>query len=216
MNLQRFIAAQPRNGLKCGPASGFRALMTAVFLCGLGLASSGAARGDVTYTYTGNALGADPPYSLSPFTTSDIVSGFFTLSTPLADDLAFTDITSLVTSFSFGDGLQTFTNSSTLTSEVFEVATDSTGAIDAWEVDLFTSTGGFLSCNGDLSDADACSPGNGWGIGGAADETFYPGAVGLNEADAGKWTATPEPSLLGLVGLGLLGMAVVVRRLRRA
>jgi hypothetical protein len=163
-------------------------------------------RADATYTYTGNDLGPDAGYAFAPFTTSDSVTGSFTVNTPLGVSQGFTDITSLVTSFSFSDGYQTITQTSPLTTEAFAVATNSAGVIDAWEVVLFTSGGGMLSCNGDLTGSDGCSPGNGWGLGGAADETFGGGAVGLIEGDAGTWAATPEPSFAIFLGAGLLGL----------
>jgi hypothetical protein len=55
-----------------------------------------------TYTYTGN----DFQSATSPYTVSDFVSGFFTLTSPLADDLVAASETP--TSYSFIDGVQTF------------------------------------------------------------------------------------------------------------
>jgi hypothetical protein len=196
---------------------GAHGLMVALLLCGLALVAPATSSG-TTYTYTGNSLGPDPPNTFyPPYTTSDSVTGYFTLNTSLADNLPnMTDITGLVTNFSFTDGVQTFNASSSLADEVFEVATNNNGAIDGWEVFLAAPSGnGILSCNGDFSRSDACSPGNGWGVGGAGDEVFYSGSVGLREADPGNWTATPEPSSLVLLGSGILGLAGAVRRGRR-
>jgi hypothetical protein len=186
--------------------------MAALLLFGLALASPATIFAE-TLTYTGNDLGPDPPYTFAPYTTSDSVTGYFTISGSLADNLPnMTNITGLVTGFSFSDGVQTFNQSSPLIYKEFEVATNNSGAIDAWEVLLGTSTNNVvLSCSGDLSGSDTCSPGNGWGVGNSADETFYPGSVGLNEGHPGTWSA-PEPSSLVLLGYGILGLAGAVRR----
>jgi len=194
-----------------------RELMAALLLCCAMLVLPASVFG-ATYTYTGNFLGPDPPYTFyPPYTTSDVVTGYFSLNTPLADDLPnMTNITSLVTDFSFTDGVQTFNQSDSLMFEAFEVATNSQGAIDAWAIELGSGYQNvFISCSGDLSGTDACSPGNGWGIGGAADEAFDSGSVALREAEPGRWSATPEPSALILFGSGILGVAGMVRRRRR-
>jgi hypothetical protein len=192
---------------------GARGLLAALLLYGLALLSPATVFAD-TETYTGNDLGPDPPYQFNPpYTTSDAVTGYFTINGALGDDLPnMTNITGLVTSFSFSDGVQTFTQNSPLMFEEFEVATNNLGAIDAWEVLLGTGYQNIiLSCSGDLSRSDACSPGNGWGVGNSADETFYSGSVGLNEGMPGKWSA-PEPSGLVLLGCGILALAGALGR----
>ena len=182
--------------------------MTAVLMCGL-LASTSALRADTfTYSYSGNDLGPDPPNSFAPFTSGDSITGYFTVASPLPVSQAFTDITSLVTSFSFSDGPETINSSTSLTGEGFGVATGPTGAIIAWEVLLQTAGGEIFSCSGDPN--QPCYPGPGWGAG-EGDEAFYGGGVGLIENDAGNWSATPEPSgpmLLGTIFLGVLGMTL--------
>ena len=213
MNRKLFFA------ISSGRSLGAHGLMAALLLCGAMLVAPATSSGTTMYTYTGNFLGpdADCGCSFAPYTTSDSVMGFFTVNAPLADNLTnMTNVTGLVTDFSFSDGLQTFNESSSLMFEAFEVATNSSGAIDAWEVELGTGYGNvILSCNGDLSGTDACSPGNGWGVGGAADETFYSGSVGLNEGAPGTWTAAPEPSILVLLGTELLGLLAWAARSKR-
>jgi hypothetical protein len=212
MNIEPFFASFSSRRISA------QELMAALFLCCVVLVSPASVFG-TTYTYTGNFLGPDPPYAFyPPYTTSDFVTGYFSLNTPLADNLPnMTDITSLVTDFSFTDGVQTFNQSDSLMFEEFEVATNNQGAIDAWAIELGSGYQNvFISCDGDLSGTDACSPGNGWGIGGAADEAFDSGSVALREAAPGRWSATPEPSALMLFGSGILGVAGAVRRrLRR-
>jgi len=106
-------------------------------------------RADVTYTYTGDDLGPDNPFSFSPYVSGDKVTGYFTVATPFGDSQSLTDVTALVTGFSFSDGLQTFNSSSTLTTEVFQVQTDLAGAIDAWGVILANGGDQILTCKND-------------------------------------------------------------------
>jgi len=169
-----------------------------------------------TYSYTGSNLGPDPGYTFAPFTSSDYVHGYFQVNSPLSADLPnMTDITGLVTNFWFTDGVDTFTPSTPGIADSLLVQTSSTGAIVAWSLDLDSSQGIILSCNLDFSGSDSCSPGNGWGVGGAGDEVFHVGgAVGVVEASPGSWTA-PEPSVLSLVGNGLFLIVVFRRRMAR-
>ena len=141
--------------------------------------------------------------------SGDKVTGYFTVATPFGDSQSLTDVTDLVTGFSFSDGLQTFNSSSTLTTEVFQVQTDPTGAIDAWGVILGNGGDQILTCKDD-GNTICTSPG--WGLGGA-DETFFGGGVGLIESpnNNGTWTATPEPTSL-LSSLLLIGLAVIFSR----
>jgi hypothetical protein len=178
------------------------------------LVSTAAMHADTfTYPYTGNDLGPDPPNSFAPFTSSDAITGYFTVSTALAANQAFTDITGQVTYFSFSDGPETINSSTTLTTESIEVATGPTGNVDAWEVLLSGPAGTIFSCS--LDPNPPCYPGPGWGAG-EGDEAFYGGGVGLRENDPGMWAATPEPSgpvLLGTVLLGVIGITLRRRRL---
>ena len=189
-------------------------LLTALFVCALTIAPFATIYADVTYSYTGKNLGPDPGYTFSPYyTTSDSVLGTITLTSALGAGMSLTDITGMITSFSFTDGAQAYTQASSLTVEDFKVATDGSGNIDAWQVAVGANFNYFiLSCNGDFSDSDYCSPGNGWGIGGAADEVFFSPAVGINEGTPGTWGLAPEPSSLLLFGSGVLGLAGMIRR----
>lgn len=93
-----------------------------------------AAHASQVYTYTGqfytDVTGA--------YTNSMRVSGSFTLAQALAADLPATDITGLVTQFSFFDGLHTIDTGSTKTM-VFSIGTDAAGGID--EFNIFLETG---------------------------------------------------------------------------
>lgn len=84
----------------------------------------------VTYTYTGN----DFQSASAPYTTSDFVSGYFTLPTALGDNL--TDDSITPASYSFSDGVQTISSSSPPTDVTFDVSTDASGNINGWFINL--------------------------------------------------------------------------------
>lgn len=158
-----------------------------------------ASAGTVTYTYTG----ADFTSVSGSYTTSDSVSGEFTLPAPLADNL--TVLTAITpTSFSFSDGVQTLTQANA--SAGFDVATNSSGSITQWYILIQTTAGGALETIDYPSlivEDDASS---------AA------GSEGLSAFSPGTWTetdivSTPEPASLFLVGSGLA--AAFARRLRK-
>ena len=170
-----------------------------------------------TYTYTGSPLGQDPS-DPTPITGLTNVSGWFTISGALAPNLADTDITGLITSFSFSDGLQTITQADTFNAEDFVVNTDASGNIIGWAVDLNTPGGFILSCN-DQGQVDPyppsgyCEPGTGFG--GTGDEVGTQGEVGLVVPGSGAFT-TPEPSALPMLAValaGLIGLRTVRNRL---
>ncbi len=83
-----------------------------------------------TYSY----IGQDFTYASGAYTTGDSVTGSFTVSSPLADNLN-TLTTISPTSFSFTDGVDTISsNSSDLTDVQFEVETNATGGLTAWDI----------------------------------------------------------------------------------
>ncbi len=182
----------------------------------------------ITYTYTGNdfttldAQGGDPMV----YTSSDFVSGEFTLSTPLVGNLP--SLTAIApTSFSFSDGVQTITNLSA-SSWYFDVGTDGNGAITAWYVFVTTPNGDYVdtysaSNVGDVGQYDfqVLSYYNcGWF--GCSENVAL--SEGSNSDSPGTWTnsdaapesqdpaSTPEPGGLVLVGTGIFGLAGAVRR----
>jgi|HubBroStandDraft_5_1064220.scaffolds.fasta_scaffold28008_3 hypothetical protein len=94
----------------------------------LGCALSGTlAASPVTYTYTGLPF----TEAHSPYTTSDFVSGYFTVPTALADGSVF-DVTP--TSYSFSDGVQTISSANPPVFAAFDGITNSSGDIYGWDI----------------------------------------------------------------------------------
>ena len=168
---------------------------------------------DVTYTYTGN----DFTIATSPYTHSDSVSGFFTLAAALNDNFSGA-ITP--TSYSFTDGVQTFTNASPPATVTFEVDTGASGNITEWFVFLQNTNASLLT--------NTVSTGSGADFV-AIDRDFGNVPVGQGEgqgavlSDAGTWemsgpgsgSTVPEPrNVAWLLAFGFAGV-VTVQKIRR-
>jgi hypothetical protein len=84
-----------------------------------------------TYTYTGDPYThADPPYSLG-----GTLQGSLTLAGPLPAFLPLTEVSSAIVDFAFDDGVEMRTLASSFLCS-FEVATDGTGNITTWRIEL--------------------------------------------------------------------------------
>lgn len=185
------------------------------------LAASAIADPVTTYTYTGNAFttftpGADSSQSFTCTLAFCGIEGSFTMTGTLGDYLNYTPASP--TKYSFTDGQDTFNqnNSSVLD---FLFVTNGTGNITGWDIGLqqgggdysyFYSQAGYTFPNpGDFAYEQS-------DIGGSSPE--------LSNSTPGVWTSqqqqvTPEPAswlLLGTGALGLLGVAGVAERRRRA
>lgn len=163
---------------------------------------------DTVYSYTGNPF---TTYYGSPtqFTAADFVSGSFTVATPLADNLSSQLISP--TSFSFSNGIDTLSSADlNVNDAVFNVVTDSTGAIDQWIVYIQTSTVSLYTHQLGSGSYDG-------GLAGAGSSNVEQGVV---DNDPGTWTETsttdpsavPEPNTLALLSSGVLGLVGMVRR----
>lgn len=167
-----------------------------------GLAAGILSASEVTYTYTGN------PFEVATglYTTSDFVSGYFTLSSALGDSQTLEAITP--DSYSFSDGVQTISSASPPPDVTFEVSTDLNGNISGWFINLETPSGPYsqISTETTPNQEDLGALGN--------DE-------GYNFFDKGAWlesgggtSPVPEPGNVALIGLGLVGIGLVRRKLQ--
>lgn len=211
-----------------------------LLLLSMVLAISGAspARADTVYTYTGTSysicFGA---YTTNCATYS--LTGTFDTTLSVAALESQTDYvipSADIESFSFTDGFEASLNQSTAQGALFEITTDASGDITGWEVLLSalpfpapgSSTGpetAILSENSAASTADAS--GAGVNIDCTTSLTSphgcaldFPGDAGLEVNGMGSWsppatTTTPEPSTLPVLGVGLLGLAVIAFRRKR-
>lgn len=169
------------------------------------LCAKTARAGTITYTYTGNQFTAFDGLACPP---NCAVSGSFTLNSTLGDNFK-GDIKPA--SFSFTDGSFTISSASKLSPlSFFFVDTSSSGAITQWDVFLQLKNGDtLLTSNLGLLILDGVDVKGGWkGIDFAG-----------NICDAGTWS-TPEPSILLLLTISLIGLFAfvslgpLVRRLR--
>jgi len=176
----------------------------------------------LTYGYSGNSytLVVDNTPPSGTYTTSMNVSGSFTIAGSLAPNLALTDISGSVLSYSFNDGINTHTQANSSFVGPFNVATDGTGQIAEWQ--FTTSDTAPLGPGGSLGDQrqvilsnavlgfvldrgilQECSTVTGCSI--STD-------VGQTANNAGSWSFVPEPSTALLLAAGLVPMAWRWRR----
>lgn len=161
---------------------------------------------DVTYRYTGNYF--DLFYGSPVYSTSDRITGYFTLTNPLppSSDTRFSPI-----SFSFTDGVQTITSSSpNLLLAYFFAQTDTMGNFTEWEAEVATwDTQNYATIWTYHYDPQ---------IGGTEDLgwqyniRWQSQAMGYNLDEPGSWTMTPEPSSLLCFGAGVVGVMPILRR----
>jgi hypothetical protein len=157
------------------------------------------ANASVIYDYTGQPFTAK---AISPYTTSDSVSGSMTLATALAPNLSNSDISP--TAFSFSDGEQTINQSNVYEPypdadyySYISISTDSSGNITAFsDIHLVndSSTSSYIA----LYDGDYVQTSN--------------STYAFNDV-AGTWSVAPEPASLGL--LSVAAGALLLRRRRK-
>jgi hypothetical protein len=154
----------------------------------MAVAAPTAKAGSITYTYQGNDF-ASFTTSPSPYTTSDAITGSFTIASALADNLTAGNITSNVSTFSFTDGAVNTLIPSNTGDQTFLFSTNSQGNITAWRIGLITNVAApnnnaVFTCNG-ISGVNNCTnfP---------IDESYVHNgqSTGYNESDPGTWTST--------------------------
>lgn len=166
-----------------------KVLAAALFALGSALL----AHADTVYTYTGQPF----QFVSGPFTTADRITGYVSFSSPLEPNLPLLTPVS-PTSFSFIDGVQSYSSADNPFFHLFEFATDAQGTITGWFEGVGTGVSDIETSSNfaDISVLDATTL----------------GYVATNTVD-GTWTVstTPEPSTFALFGTGLLGVAATLR-----
>jgi hypothetical protein len=200
-----------------------------------------------TYTITSPNYNSLSNYSTcttgtcANYTTQTNVTGSFTTTSPLAPNLSSVDVTSQVTSYSFSDGLNIYTNTDPNARVAsFRVVTDGAGAItaagiiiDIWKTGTSPHSAGnrlnwiWVSSLFTIAHNNAvCLAVGTSSNSGVADECVSPGSdAATSEADgdgatisgppAPTPTAVPALSELGLVVLGALLSVVAWLSVRR-
>ncbi len=145
---------------------------------------------DAIYQYEGDPFTvADPPYAVG-----DRVNGEFSVALPIKPSLPMTDISSVITDFSFTDGQQTRTPANT-TICGFEVATDAAGNIVDWLVLLREAPTPAVGDPQQFMDLATAMDQVGTGPSpGTACDTIAATVVAVN-ATGGNWSAMLPPAM---------------------
>jgi hypothetical protein len=170
---------------------------------------------DTTYTYTGNDftfVSNVIPSLPTPYTTSDLVTGSFTVASPLGDNFAFQEVG--YTSYSFSDGVQTLTNlnSFELGAPDFYIGTDASGNISDWSISLVvlvTDDIGHLSTINHFGAQDSVQLETDTVFGFA--DAYVAGTWTSSTVTSDPPAATPEPSSLIFLGTGMIGAFAAAR-----
>jgi PEP-CTERM motif len=159
---------------------------------------------DTVYTYTGNTYTFNNGDIYNP---SGHISGSFALASPLGDNETLEVVNPI--SFTFTDGTFTLTKTTVfpLFAASFEIETDASGNITAWNIGLQDIPFHYIFTEniGPYVEDYAVDP--------TAPVYAYAG----NMQDAGTWTSSapspvPEPSTILLFGTGILGTLGLLRK----
>jgi hypothetical protein len=177
-----------------------------LFVVLIGIGSFGSARADVVYEYSGNNF-----TSLSSlYMSGDSITGSLAFASPLGDSLNLASVNP--TSFSFSDGVQTISNTSTLAfTPQFLISSNVSGDIIGWSIIVNEWTSSGL-----LGDITTTSLGGGDTAGFIANAGLAPSITGQAYSyTPGVWVGSPvspvattplPPSwtmmLIGLAGFG--------------
>jgi hypothetical protein len=162
-----------------------------------------------TYVYTGNPF----TFAVSPYTTSDRVTGTVELASPLPPNFDLATVSPLA--FSFSDGVQTITSATVGEVGVFKFHTDSTGSITEWEVSLMANTADTINT---IANPALPPPLLTFFDEGDLLSGFL--GTGFNRSQPGAWkvaSGVPDSaSTLALLSLSLTTLGVAARRSKRA
>lgn len=153
-----------------------------------------------TYEYHGNPF----RIAFAPYTTSNFVSGQFTIDLPSNANLAYQNRIADVTDFSFSDGVHTLQDEDSLVFKSISFATGGSGEITAWAINIEETSIVSTIFTSMVEDAGTIPTG------------INAFAEGLLMDNPGSWRQVPEPGALALLGTGFAGLGLFRRRdLRR-
>ena len=193
-----------------------------IFLGLMLVLSTNTANASVVYKYVGNKYTS----ATNPYDTSMNVSGSFTVDSLLINVSG--DVTSLISSFNFTDGVHTLTNADQIERFRFLLDTNESGQIINWEIGIIellppilgaTAAGiysrGIPTIDGfDNDDSGTLRQCNAAAFGECITSEIRNigrGSVStLN--NPGNWSVVPIPAAAWLFGTGLLGLIGVSRR----
>lgn len=190
------------------PAPAWRAaasrlvLPTAIFV--LWAVAAQPASATITYQYIGSPYTA----AFSPYDTSMRIDATITLTSPLPNNAPLQDFSSMVTGYTFTDGVHSSFFAPPFTSFAFQ--TDANGSIVAWDISGPVFSGPAFTLYR-LYIRNPPHPADPTVFDTVLFEDYTPARYAYSTAP-GTWMLGPEPSVMTLSGVGLVVLAVIARR----